>query len=120
MLNAAQRMQLLIEDLLSYSRTSMGEKKFETADLNKIMEEVEDNLEETIKETNATIESSNLGEINVIPFQFRQMMYNLIGNSLKFLKPGNAPHIIIKSEIAKGEQFQHKDLIPEKNTAILW
>src|SRR6185295_12052499 len=35
----------------------------------------------------------------IIPFQFRQLMHNLIGNSLKFSKPGNPPHIQIKSEM---------------------
>jgi len=46
MQNAAKRMRALIEDLLTYSRASSNEKKFRNTDLNKILEEVKEDLKE--------------------------------------------------------------------------
>lgn len=99
MLLAAKRMQTLIGDLLAYSRTNALEGRFEKTDLNQIIRHVLWELEEDLKEKNATIEANGLCEANIIPFQFRQMMHNLIGNSLKFSKPETAPHIKITSTI---------------------
>ena len=56
-------------------------------------------LKEEIQEKSATIEVHNLCEVNIIPFQFRQLLQNLIANSLKFCKPNVKPHIIIKSNL---------------------
>ncbi len=114
MQEAAKRMQTLIEDLLAYSRTSTIDRKFVRTDLNLIVEEVKNGLKETIQEKNATIEATELCEVNIIPFQFRQMIQNLISNALKFSKPGVAPHIVITSRIKKGSQLGNDKLIPEK------
>ena len=62
----------------------------------------------------ATIEATELGDANIIPFQFRQLMHNLIGNSLKFSTPDNPPHIKIKSETANGINLQNPHLSPQK------
>src|SRR5450432_980787 len=96
---AAGRMQQLIEDLLAFSRISTTEHKFETTDLNIIIEEVKTDLKDTILEKNAIIEAAELCPANIIFFQFRQLMYNLISNALKFSHPNLPPHIVIKSRI---------------------
>ncbi len=98
MRGAAGRMQRLIEDLLAFSRASTGERKFERVYLNDIVEEVRAELKDSIVEKNAVLEVAQLCETSIIPFQFRQLLHNLIGNSLKFTKPGMPPHIIIDSE----------------------
>jgi PAS domain S-box-containing protein len=99
--NAAGRMRTLINDLLTYSRTSNTERKFELVSLNDIVTEVIEELREIIDEKHATIEVGQLGKASVILFQFRQMMYNLISNALKFSKPGSRPLIVIKSKVVK-------------------
>jgi len=111
--NSAKRMQTLIQDLLTYSRTSTTERKFETTALNKIVEEVKEDFEEDLKGKHATIEANDLCDVDVIPFQFRQLMHNLIGNALKFSNPRCAPHIQIKSEIANGITLQNQRLSPQ-------
>jgi len=113
--NSAEGMQTLIQDLLAYSRTSMPELKFENIDFNQIMEEVKDDLKEELSEKHANLEVSELHMINIIPFQFRQLMHNLIGNAIKFSKPFQSPHIIIKSEIASGKELNNDKLSPHKN-----
>ena len=114
MQNAAKRMQNLIEDLLSYSRTSTSERKFEKTDLKKIIDEVTEDLKEEIQKQNARIEIGKLCQAQIIPFQFRQLIHNLLSNSLKFTKAGTTPLIKIEDEVAKGSKL-NKDLDPNAN-----
>ncbi|SDB29966.1 PAS domain S-box-containing protein [Flavobacteriaceae bacterium MAR_2010_188] len=110
---SARRMQTLIQDLLAYSRTETLDRKFETTDLNKIVSQVEEELSEEIIEKQANIDAENLSSAEIIPFQFRQLMHNLLSNSLKFSKPNNPPTIRIKSEIGKGIKFDNEKLSPQ-------
>ncbi len=122
--SAAGRMRQLIEDLLAYSRINTNERKFEKTDLNIIIEEVKTELKDTIQEKHAIIEVIELCPANIIPFQFGQLMHNLISNALKFSNPDIPPHIIIKSRIVKGsksinarlnDKTGQEKLSPEKN-----
>jgi light-regulated signal transduction histidine kinase (bacteriophytochrome) len=112
---AAGRMQQLIDDLLAFSRISTTELRFEETDLNKIIDEVKTELKETIQEKKATIETNKLPPANIISFQFRQLMYNLISNALKFSKPDLPAHILITSQVAIGSELDNPYLLPEKN-----
>ncbi|REG85444.1 PAS domain S-box protein [Algoriphagus antarcticus] len=112
MQNAARRMQALINDLLSYSRTSMSERKYEPTDLNKLIVEVKMDLKEELAQHHAVVESDELCTLNIIPFQFRQLLQNLISNSLKFAVKGREPHIEITSEKGLGSEFDLERLSP--------
>lgn len=107
---SALHMQSLINDLLAYSRTTATERKFEFSDLKKIISEVMAALKEELEEKKATIEIGDSCEIHVIPVQFRQLMQNLIANSLKFCKDEPPPYIIISSKKLKSEELEHKEL----------
>lgn len=111
MQNAAERMQTLINDLLAYSRTNTFERKYEKINLNKMIEEVKEDMQEELLQKNATLEAAQLCEINIIPFQFRQLLHNLISNSLKFSNPNRAPHLKIKNKIGKGIEFKNNKLL---------
>lgn len=104
MQNAAKRMQSLIDDLLTYSRTGTDEKRFQQTDLNEIMQQVREDLKEEISLMHATIEASGLPTAAVIPFQISQLLQNLISNSLKFSFPDKPPYITITSEKITGRQ----------------
>ncbi len=103
---AATRMQQLIEDLLSYSRTNTVHAHFEVVDINKVLEEVSDNLKEKITQTNAVIKSMGLQSAEVIPFQFQQLLTNLITNSIKFTHKDVTPQIEISHTIINGEKYK--------------
>ncbi|WP_373071544.1 ATP-binding protein [Zeaxanthinibacter enoshimensis] len=96
---AATRMQNLIEDLLDYSRASNENKVYVKTDMNEIVSEVLNDLHVLIERAGAEIEVGELCEAEVIPFQFKQLILNLVSNSLKFTVPGRKPRIIIKSKI---------------------
>ena len=72
-----------------------------------------EDLKEEIERTNATVEVSDMCEANVIPFQFRQLVQNLLSNSLKFSKRNVPPMITVDDEIAKGETFDNEKLDPK-------
>ncbi len=105
MQNAAKRMQELINDLLTYSRTSTDEKLFKPTDLNEIINRVKADLKEEINHKNAVIEVSGLTTLSVIPYQMGQLFQNLISNSLKFSFPDKAPHISITGS-TEGQMFR--------------
>jgi PAS domain S-box-containing protein len=113
MQNSAKRMQNLIDDLLTYSRTSSADRKFESVDLKSIIDEVKDDLKEELQQKHAIIEAHETCEANIIPFQFRQLLFNLVNNSLKFSDPSVAPRIVIKSKLARGAEFKNDKLDKE-------
>jgi two-component system sensor kinase FixL len=95
MRDAADRMQILINDLLTFSRVTTKAQPFSPVDLNKIANEVISDLEVKIEETGATVEVLDLPTIDADPLQMRQLLQNLIGNALKFRRPDTAPHVKI-------------------------
>ncbi len=111
---AAERMQQLIQDLLAFSRVSTSERVVETANLNTIVAEALTDLDEVIQEKNASIDVADLGSANVIVFQFRQVIYNLISNALKFSDPSVPPHIQIKSNVVRGSELPNNQLLPDE------
>lgn len=115
MQNAALRMQVLINDLLTYSRTNSTDRKFQITDLNIIVDEVKADFNEELKQQHATIETYGLCEVPIIPFQFRQLIQNLVSNSLKFSNPAHELRIKISSEIANGGAFKNSMLLINTN-----
>lgn len=95
--DAAHRMQGLIEDLLTYTRISGEVPPFEPVALELIVAEVISNYQETIESIHAHIETGPLPVVPGITFQLRQLLDNLIGNALKYHHTEKTPHIIIRS-----------------------
>jgi signal transduction histidine kinase len=93
MQNAAERMQRLIGDLLDFSRVTHRGKQFEPVDLQEVAEEVVADLEVRILELDATVDVGELPTIDADRTQMRQLLQNLIGNALKFHRPGEPPVI---------------------------
>jgi len=98
MLNAASRMQNLINDLLAFSRVTTKSKPFVKVSLDKILTEVLSDLEITIEKTNADIQRTVLPEIEAEPTQMRQLFQNLISNAIKFRKEDEQPIIKISTQ----------------------
>jgi signal transduction histidine kinase/CheY-like chemotaxis protein len=112
--DAANRMQTLIEDLLTFSRLSKDERIFETTNLDSIIEKVKIELREAVDAKQAIIEVTETCTVNVIVFQFHQLLHNLIGNALKFANPKQTPNISIKSSIVDNTKLKNSRLIANK------
>lgn len=95
MLNAASRMQNLINDLLGFSRVTAKSKPFIKVKLDDILSEVISDLEVSIEQTHTEIIRSPLPEIEAEPTQMRQLFQNLLSNAIKFRKPDESPIINI-------------------------
>jgi signal transduction histidine kinase len=102
---SAGRMRHLIEDLLTYSRVGTKGKPFVPVDLNVIVKEVAGELEVRLQETNAKLTIGSLPTVEADETQMRQLFQNLIGNSLKFSRPGVQPELILssKEQMVKGK-----------------
>jgi signal transduction histidine kinase len=82
--SAANRMLLMIEGVLHYSTINSTEQKTELVDLNRVIKNIESDLELPIMQKKATITCSGLPAIEGAPVLLYQLFYNLINNSLKF------------------------------------
>lgn len=111
---AINRMQNLLNDLLSYSRISMEERIEESVDLNKVVAEVCAALTDQIEETGARIDYDNLPEIRGFHFQLQQLFENLISNSIKYRRDDIAPLVKIyckrinKNELPQAIEPKHE------------
>jgi signal transduction histidine kinase len=101
MQNASARMSKLIDDLLSFSRITTKAKPFLPVALNKVAEEVLEDLEVAIQESGARIHVGELPEIDADMFQMKQLFQNLIANAIKFRKPGVTPVISITADLGE-------------------
>lgn len=103
--DSSQRMRVLIDDLLKYSRANKAEQVFEETDLNNLFENSKLELVQIIEEKKASIINDELPVLNVIPFQMQQLFTNLISNSLKYSKENVVPEITVNiSEVDASQE----------------
>ncbi len=112
MQNAAARMQVLINDLLAFSRVTTKAQAFVSVDLNRIVQEVLTDLEVHIQQVGAQIEVAPLPVVEAEPLQMRQLFQNLLSNALKFYRPEVPPHITLQAEMLPASA------LPSEATAI--
>ncbi len=91
MQDAAKRMSTLIQDLLALSRVTTKVQPLVSVELAQLVQEVISDLEIRIEEVGGTVEVGALPTVNADRLQMRQLFQNLIGNALKFQRPGVAP-----------------------------
>lgn len=111
----SQRMRNLLNDLLMYARVKNAAFGYEKKELGIVLKEVLKDFKHIIKQTHAKVELVDGCEINIIPFQFQQVIHNLIGNALKFTQPGVAPHVIVTCEVVKGKKLKMPKLDSDLN-----
>lgn len=95
--DGANRMQQLINDLLTYSRLGTLKKDFKSTDCDTLLAQVLENLQVVIKESNALIELKSLPTITCDSATIGQVFQNLINNAIKF-RNVHPPHIRIAAE----------------------
>lgn len=100
---AGERMQQLIEDLLAYSQVDVS-RTLEVVDCNRVLAEVIDNLQAAISEKHAQLITSPLPQLNGKPAQLLQLFQNLLGNALKFTHANVPPTIQIAAD-AFGDEW---------------
>jgi len=108
---SSKRLQLLIHDLLSFSRIVNSGTVPKVVDLYIPFSEAKNNLSELINENSVTIHCEALPAMKIFSSQIVQLFQNLITNSIKYRKENHSPVIRVKHRIVNG------DLIPNVQPA---
>ena len=101
--SGANRMQTLINDLLSYSRIGTRANPLIPLDAHVPLGQARLNLNKTIGEASAIITNDELPVVMADETQLTQLFQNLIGNAIKFHKDGESPRIHIAAQQKTGE-----------------
>jgi signal transduction histidine kinase len=96
--NGTQKMNSLIDSLLTYSRVGRQEKHLEIVNCNLLLAEVKETLKTAIATNNATITHTELPVIMADPTQLGQVFQNLIDNAIKYRRE-DTPHIHIVASL---------------------
>jgi PAS domain S-box-containing protein len=101
--SAAKYMDVLLLDLLQYSRLNASDLELSLVDMDAALKDVLSSIEKEIEEQKAQIEINGpLGCVRAHPATIRQVLYNLISNGLKFVPAGTSPHIQVRAEARAG------------------
>jgi PAS domain S-box-containing protein len=104
MQKAASRMQILINDLLAFSRVTTKAQPFVSVNLAQVAKEVVSDLEARIEQVKGKVELGPLPLIEAEPLQMRQLLQNLIGNALKFRRPEEPPVVRVQAEMISAQR----------------
>ena len=99
-LQASDRMKILIKDLLDYSRIG-NKKEIKSVSCNSILIDVLSDLDSAINESQARIVYGALPVINGYATEIKQLFQEMIMNAIKFRKKGTAPQITISAKKSK-------------------
>ncbi len=114
MQSAAQRMSVLINDLLTYSRISTRQQDTDTLPLALTLSQVMENLSLVVSETNADISVGELPVVQGDASQLNQLFQNLLSNALKFRRFGSDGKLLKPTITISHEEIDARDL--PKNT----
>jgi Bacteriophytochrome (light-regulated signal transduction histidine kinase) len=116
-IDSAQHMSRLLDDLVHYSKLSAEKAGFAKTRLNELMDRVLHNLRDVIQNKQAGISYMSLPEIECIPQQVELLLHQLIDNALKFAHPMRPPEITIMSRPLKQQQLQQ---FPQLNRSLTY
>jgi hypothetical protein len=91
-------MQILIADLLAFSRVGRTTETFESVDTDRTLARALVTLDDRITASNARIVSSGLPVVRGDPTLLTALFQNLVGNALKYRSPEREPHIEVSAE----------------------
>lgn len=91
--SAGRRMRRLLDDLLSFVRLEQPEDAFTPCDLNVVMSEIQQDMDSTLRDKQATITFDPLPVIPAHASMLRLLLQNLVSNGLKFQRPGSKPAV---------------------------
>jgi len=95
---AVDKMNDLINSLLSFSRMGRKSMKVATADMGKIVSVILDEMKTEISGRTVHFEVDDLGNVSADPELIRQVWYNLIANAIKFTRKEKQANVYIGKE----------------------
>jgi PAS domain S-box-containing protein len=98
MISAAERLSILVSDVLAYSRVSYAEFAVHKVKIRDVVTQVVTIFEEKIDEVDAEIDIGNLPVVQGDSVQINRLLMNLIGNAIKYTSPNLSPKISISGQ----------------------
>ncbi|HTA14698.1 MAG TPA: ATP-binding protein, partial [Solirubrobacteraceae bacterium] len=102
--DGAKRMQVLINDLLAFSRAGRSGREHEPVDLGGVLSAVRSALADTLESAGAVLEADGLPTIRGDRSQLTSLFQNLVSNSVKFR--GEEQPVVRIAAVRDGEQWQ--------------
>ncbi len=102
-LDAAARLQVLLDDLLAYTKAGRGELPEELLDVRRVVDTVVAGLGTTLAECGGRVTVGSLPrEVVANRLVLTQLLHNLVSNGLKFVQPGQVPAVHIEAASSPG------------------
>jgi PAS domain S-box-containing protein len=92
-INGAERMRRLIDDLSRYSRVLRRDRAFAAIDCNAVVAEACEGLQAALEENDTELAVDELPSVLGNPQQLMLLFQNLIGNAIKFRSPDRQPRV---------------------------
>lgn len=102
----AERMQRMLDDILEYSRSGAVDQTFQPVDLGSVVDEAMANLGALVEESQAKVTRGRLPRVNADRAQMVQLFQNLIGNGIKFHGHGDEPPRVQVSAREDGDAWR--------------
>lgn len=113
---SSERMSLLINDVLNFSKMTLSENAFQKIDLTEILQNVLSDFDLLILQKNAIIHTEEMPEIEGVPLLINQLFNNLISNALKFARPDTQLEIKISSRLLSNEEVAKYENLNQAQT----
>ncbi|AUD03398.1 PAS domain-containing protein [Spirosoma pollinicola] len=97
---SAERMRLLIQDLLTYSKLETNQNLFRPVNIAQLIQELQEHeLWMALNQSKGQIHLLELPTIVADPLQMHQLFQNLLSNAIKFCPRGSTPSITVSSRM---------------------
>ncbi len=104
------RLSELVRALLAYTRVHTDAEPFGTTDVGVVVDQVQANLALAIEQAEATLEVGQMPTVTADANQLLLLFQNLVGNALKFQRPGVRPEVRLEAErTGDGWRFSVED-----------
>ena len=98
----ATRMEMLVRDLLAYTRVGNIEAPQEAVDANAVLAEALESLGGAITERGAVVTSEKLPCVPMHASHLQQVLQNLVGNAIKYCAPERTPEVDVTAVRERG------------------
>lgn len=103
-IGAAERMERLIDDLLTYSRLTRAQIELQTVDVRRLLDRCVEDLRSASQagESAEIAIDPDLPTVEAEPMMLHQILCNLLSNAVKFHRPGTAARVRVSAERRDG------------------